>query len=239
MNKMALKLVRIARSIPGFWSVIILSWKLIGPLMFRVSYRNKSRQGTVCLHVGAGNASIDGWLNTDILPPHLYMDMSQRLPIRDNSVAYIFGEHVIVYISRQAALEFFKESFRVLKPGGVLRIVTADIEALSRTYIDDPESANLLNERNRGRGYQYTSYPIDILNKQFFEDNNLKVGIRLHCEYDFQTLEQMFIIAGFGDIVRCKIGESRHAALSGIEQHDVGSIADKFTCVIEGTKLAL
>lgn len=30
--------------------------------------------------------------------------------------------------------------------------------------------------------------------------------------------------------------KNHHAALSGIEGHDVGSVADEFTCVVEATK---
>ena len=59
------------------------------------------------------------------------------------------------------------------------------------------------------------------------------------CLYDAQTLQQVLSSAGFQNITRCKVGESRHTALSGIERHDVGSIADEFTCVVEATKPAL
>lgn len=231
MNGMILVLARIAARIPGLEPTALIVWRPIGSLKFKVAYRNACRLGSVCLHVGAGHVRLDGWLNTDITPLccPLYLNAMRHLPIRDNSVSYIFGEHFINYMPRQATQLFFKECFRVLKPSGVLRITTIDIEVLARVYISNPDRVRLLNERNRQRGYQYNSYPIDILNKTFFEDGNV-------CEYDTQTLQQMFNAAGFLNITRCKVGESPHTALSGIERHDIGSVADEFTCAIEGIK---
>jgi predicted SAM-dependent methyltransferase len=230
MYKNILALARIAARIPGFRRAVSYTWMPIGSLMFRVSYRNAYDQGNVCLHLGAGTVRLDGWLNTDILPIcPLYLDAKRRLPIRDNTVSYIFGEHFLEYLPRQAAFVLFRESFRVLRPNGVLRITTIDIEALVRAYLSDPESVRLLNERNRQLGYQYTSYPMDILNKTFFEDGNV-------CEYDAQTVQRLFNEAGFQNIIHCQVGVSTHTALSGIERHDVGSILDKFVCVTEGTK---
>ncbi|MFH0897588.1 MAG: hypothetical protein V1850_06035, partial [Candidatus Bathyarchaeota archaeon] len=75
----------------------------------------------------------------------------------------------------------------------------------------------------------YTCYPVDLLNKAFLEDRHV-------CLYDAQTLQQLMNSVGYENITLCKVGESCHAALSGIEGHDVGSIADEFTCVVEATK---
>jgi SAM-dependent methyltransferase len=233
MHKNILLLTRINARIPGFRRALSYAWMPIGSLMFRVSYRNACHRGNVRLHLGAGTVRLDGWLNTDVLPMcPLYLDASRRLPIRDNTISYIFGEHFLEYLPRQSVLAFFKESFRVLRPDGVLRITTMDIGALARAYLSDPESVRLLNERNRQLGYHYTSYPIDILNKAFFEDGNV-------CEYDAHAVEQLFNEAGFQNIIHCQVGVSSHPALSGVERHDVGSILEKFVCVTEGTKLTV
>jgi predicted SAM-dependent methyltransferase len=212
-------------------SAALLPWKWVGSWKFRTAYRKACEQGFVCLHVGSKYVRLNGCLNTDIMPAApLYLDASKRLPIKDNTADYIFGEHVIEYLPRAAAIGFFRESYRVLKPGGVLRISTPDIGTHARAYLHDPESVRRLNERNRKRGYRYTHYPVDIFNKTFFEDENV-------CEYDAETLMQMLGSVGFRELTRCEVGESQHCALRGVERHDVGSIADHFTCVIEATKL--
>ncbi len=228
---MILTLWRIAASkIPGFGRGAIRIWRPIGSLKFRLAYRNACRMGNVYLHVGAGSVRLGGWLNTDIrLPCQLFLDATRRFPIRDNSVSYIFSEHFIEHVPRHAAFVFLKESLRVLRPSGILRIATPDVKALVKAYLNNPELVRLLNERNKWRGYQYVCYPIDILNKAFMEDGHL-------CLYDSETLQQLLISAGFENITHCKVGESPHTALSGIESHAVGSIADEFTCIIEATR---
>jgi predicted SAM-dependent methyltransferase len=215
--------------IPGFSNTARYLWIPIGSLKLRMSYRNACQKGKVYLHLGSGPVNIDGWLNTDITPFHPYLDATQDLPIKDNSVSFIFGEHFIEYIPRKALFSLLRECYRVLKPNGALRITIVDIEALARAYLNDPERVRLLNERNQQCGYKYCSFPIDILNKTFFEDYQT-------CEYDAQTLRRLFAEAGFQNISCYQVGESPHAALSGIEKHDKGSILDNFMCATEGTK---
>jgi predicted SAM-dependent methyltransferase len=222
-----------ARVIPGFRLAVKIVWCPFGSLMFAGAYRNACKNGDVRLHVGAGNNRLDGWLNTDIMPylSPLFLDATHRFLVGDNTVSYIFSEHFIEHVPREAAYRFFKESLRVLKPDAVLRVSTPDAEALVRAYLNHTEQAGLLNERNRRMGYRYSLYPIDILNTAFKEDFHV-------CLYDAQTLEQLLKQAGFEHIIRCKVGESGHATLSKIEHHQVGTIEDEFTLVMEATKSA-
>ncbi len=199
-------------------------------LRFRIAYEDACRRGNVSLHVGAGSNRLDGWLNTDISPrAPLFLDAERPFPIKEKSVSYIFTECFIEHIPRHATLAFLEECFRVLQPGGIVRISTPDVEALARAYLDDPEQVSLLNERNRRRNGKYGSYPVDVLNKLFLEDGHA-------CLYDAQTLQQILSEAGFRDIGKCEVGESRHTALSGIDGHDAGTFVDQFMCVVEATK---
>lgn len=149
--------------------------------------------------------------------------------MKKEGVHYIFCENFVEHIPRHAIITFLEESFRVLRPEGILRIATPDIEAYVREYLSRSEQMHLLLERNRQYGYFYSRYPVDILNKAFYEDTHV-------CLYDAETLEQMLHSVGFREIIRCKVGESPHTALSGIERHDVGSILDEFMLVIEAKK---
>jgi len=184
----------------------------------------------VRLHIGSGWTCHDGWLNTDILPTApLFLDATRHFPVKDNSVRYIFCEHFLEHIPRHAAFLFIMESFRVLHPEGILRISTPDAEALAREYLARSERVLLLLERNVKLGSKYARYPLDILNGAFYEYSHV-------CLYDGEVLEQMLRSVGFQDITRYRVGQSRHSALSGIERHQVGSIEDEFTLVIEAKK---
>lgn len=223
----------LARRIPGFRSCVILIWRSVGSPKFRAAYRDACARGDVRLHIGSCYVRLDGWLNTDIEPTApLFLDATRPFPVKENSVRYIFCEHFLEHITRQAAFLFLKESFRVLHPGGILRISTPDIEAIVREYLARSESQRLLLERNEGLGYKYTRYPVDIVNKAFYEDSHA-------CLYDGESLEQMLRSVGFQDITRYKVGVGSHSALSGIERHDVGSVEDEFTLVMEAKKLPL
>lgn len=50
------------------------------------------------------------------------------LPIESNSAELVFSQYTIEHITNEAAENFFKEAYRVLKPGGVLRIVVPNAE---------------------------------------------------------------------------------------------------------------
>jgi predicted SAM-dependent methyltransferase len=219
----------VTRKVPQIRQLILFLWKPIGSWRFRKAYQ-QALQGDVKLHIGAGNHRILGWLNTDISPfSPLYLDATKKFPIKENSVSYIFSEHFIEHITRQKAQYFLNECFRVLKQGGIIRIATPDIENLSRVYLDNNEKVKLINERNKTHGYQFCLYSIDILNKEFLEDQHL-------CLYDANSLEKILVTIGFFNVTRQRIRESQHSTLSGIEQHDTG-ITDEFTLVVEAIKL--
>jgi predicted SAM-dependent methyltransferase len=198
---------------------------------FRTEYAIACARGDVRLQIACGPYRLDGWLNTDIsLDAPLLFDATQRFPVQDNSIHYIFCEHFIEHIPRDKAALFLQESFRALQPDGILRITTPDIETHAREYLARSERARLLLERLRQCGDQYANYYADILNKAFYEDGHVYL-------YDAEVLEQMLQSAGFKEITLCRIGESSHSVLRGVEQHyKLGPVADEFCLVIEAKK---
>ena len=76
-----------------------------------------------------------GWLSLN----EAEQDITQPLIFDDNSVDVIFTEHVIEHISFLETIGFMGEAKRVLKPGGVLRIVCPMFEKM---LTDDFSSEN-------------------------------------------------------------------------------------------------
>ena len=70
------------------------------------------------------------------LPKNIMIhDLSKGIPFPDNSIDVVYHSHLLEHLERHAAPRFLLEVKRVLKPGGVQRIVLPDFEKLCRDYI--------------------------------------------------------------------------------------------------------
>lgn len=63
-------------------------------------------------------------------------NLAKGIPFIDNSVDVVYHSHVLEHLDRPIAMGFLKEALRVLKPGGVLRVVVPDFEMMARAYIE-------------------------------------------------------------------------------------------------------
>lgn len=85
-----------------------------------------------------------GWCNLDSLDLFVFakengykfaqIDIKSQLPFTDRSVDLMFSHHCLEHISWNDANTFIKECKRVMKPGGVFRIVVPSLEKLIETY---------------------------------------------------------------------------------------------------------
>ena len=91
------------------------------------------------INLGCGNRFHPDWVNADIAPSDpsvLPCDLSQRLPFPDGDFAVVYHSNVLEHIRRDDALPFLRECFRVLKPGGILRVATPDLERICKLYLE-------------------------------------------------------------------------------------------------------
>lgn len=169
------------------------------------------------LHVGCGRYSLEGWLNADIELRHrnvdIFLDAREPLPFEDGKFRFVFTEHLLEHVSFDDGRRFLKEVGRVLRPGGVVRISTPDLEFLLRYYSDSSPAADEYTDYH-GREFirkEVRSRAMVISN--FFYD----FGHRLI--YDWDLLVRVLEEAGFRGVERRQVGESPHEALRGVEQH--------------------
>ena len=54
-------------------------------------------------------------------------DVTQGLPFTNGSVSNLFSSHFIEHLTYRQGIDFLKETHRVLKPGGIVRIICPDI----------------------------------------------------------------------------------------------------------------
>lgn len=67
-------------------------------------------------------------------------DLRKGIPAEPNTIDAVYHSHILEHIDRAAVPGFMSEVLRVLKPGGVHRIVVPDLERAVRTYLKDLEA---------------------------------------------------------------------------------------------------
>jgi ubiquinone/menaquinone biosynthesis C-methylase UbiE len=104
----------------------------------------------VILHLGAGGYIYEGYINVDRKPRNgsIKMELSEPWPFENNSIDGIVSMHVIQQLSWRQLLVAFREAYRVLKKGGVMRMGVTDIalEDKSLEYLLGWNNINLFCE---------------------------------------------------------------------------------------------
>ncbi|MEY4886332.1 MAG: hypothetical protein RL151_1641 [Bacteroidota bacterium] len=71
-------------------------------------------------------------------PAHVkWMDITKGLPFAEESVDAIYASHVLEHLYRDDALLLLNECKRVLKPGGIIRLVLPDLKRMASDYLAD------------------------------------------------------------------------------------------------------
>jgi SAM-dependent methyltransferase len=94
-------------------------------------------------------------------PDILHWDVLRRsIPFPDNTFDGIYHCHFIEHVQKTAAEAFLKECLRVLKPGGIMRVVFPDFEFSVKRYII---ALNKLHENDKSAHEEHEDAIYDIL----------------------------------------------------------------------------
>lgn len=90
------------------------------------------------LHLGCGRRYIPGFVHVDLMrAPHVdIVGPVQKLPLADATASLIYASHVLEHFGRYEYKEVLAEWFRVLKPGGTLRLAVPDFAACASIYYE-------------------------------------------------------------------------------------------------------
>ena len=173
------------------------------------------------LHVGCGGHVLDGWLNADLRPHSahvLRMDATRRFPFPDNVFAYVYSEHVIEHLPFDAGAIMLGECFRVLAPGGKMRVATPDLAFLTALHRG---GGGELRERYPA----WASAGLPGGEPGFVIDHFIR-GWGHRFIYDEPILRGAMARAGFPDATRRGLNESGDAALRGLA--NIGRMPEGF-----------
>ncbi len=168
------------------------------------------------LQLGCGPNILADWLNTDYVKTHenvLVLDATQGFPFANQVFDYIFSEHQIEHISYPAGISMLRNCFRVLKPGGKIRISTPDLAKILSLYT--PNKTPLQE--------CYIQWATDTFLPnvdQYYETyviNNFFYNWGHTFLYDQEILRNALKRCGFIDIQLSVPGHSNDPHLSGIE----------------------
>ena len=233
-SRFAVELVRTARS--GAEDCRRVTWFLTRSGKVRSYLRSYQIRK---LQIGTGPNILKGWLNTDVhptTPDVLFLDGTRPFPFPTGTFDYIFTEHVIEHVPYLDGLSMLHECYRVMRPGGRVRVATPDLEVLAGLCA--PEKTDL---QLRYIEWVCERYLPEVDGRDAcFAVNNAFRSFGHEFIYNQATLESAMTKAGFIDIKRCPAGESDDENLRALESHYKATGSETMmrfeTMVLEGKR---
>lgn len=94
------------------------------------------------LHLGCGSVIKSGFLNIDVLDichtEYIKHDLTSGLPasILEGSVDLIYSSHFLEHLTNKQAHNLLQECYRVMSPGGLIKLCLPDITACIKEWIN-------------------------------------------------------------------------------------------------------
>ena len=194
---------------------------------------------SLSVQYGCGWNAPNGWLNFDGSPTLIferlpilgllytknaarfpanvrYGDIIKGLPVAPETVERLYACHVLEHLAYEDAIRALRNSFTILKPGGVFRLIVPDLATRARHYLErqnlaDPKAAGafldstLLGERRRSKGLMGLA-------------STIFGGAAHRWMWDEPAMTDALTQAGFCDIRRCKFGDGKDPMFTLVEQ---------------------
>lgn len=160
------------------------------------------------------------------------LDLRKRLPFADNRFVAIYSSHALEHLHYNQAEKLLTECFRVLKRGGVCRIVVPDLAAAVHRYLqrseenDDSAADEFMEELN---------VHLRINEPGVLGLYHFLVGFHRHkWMYDAFSLKSLLEKVGFTELSTPACKEGRLPGLQKIEEP--GRILNGAGVIVEGVK---
>jgi len=222
------------------------------------------------LNLGCGPNAPAGWLNVDgswnaWLSNHRYLrssletlglinqnqgaqwnvrplvhNLTKPLPFVDNTVSVIYGAHVLEHLYLADAQRLLTECKRVLRPGGVIRLVVPDLRSMVTSYLkakndgcqSPSEKIAAADQLNENLGFRSPAPPHgNFLFKYYY----LSKDFHHHkWMYDLDSLVRYMERAGFAEVHAKDYLESDIPGIAEVEE--AGRVLNGAGTCAEGRK---
>ncbi len=112
-----------------------------------------------------------------------YLDVTQKFPWGDNIFDHVYTSHMLEHLYPEQALHCISEVFRVMKPGGIFRVVVPDLDQMIASY-DPNQPEKFLTE--------------------CFETTQSRDYNQHHWHYNEKLFQKILSEAGFREVYRCE-----------------------------------
>jgi len=146
--------------------------------------------------------------------PRLW-DCRKRLPFATSSVDYIYTSHFLEHLYRYQVIKLLIECKRVLRPGGIMRVVVPDLKIFAKRYVNnDMEFFRSLSGAKTSISLEnisdllvYHFYGYDCWCEPTFLQKLHRIFIRGHLwMYDYESLSKILYEVGFTNVWNCQGG---------------------------------
>ena len=149
-----------------------------------------------------------------------WMDASRRLPFVSESVDKIYCSHFLEHIPLDKGKHVLKDCHRILKKGGVMRLVVPDLLWYAEKYVD--QTKELLKNPELVQNREVHDKFLNSLYGAYLNKN--RYGLN-HCYmYDLPTLVAVLKSVGFQNIHKCEFKEGIDNELPSYDSRPIGSL---------------
>lgn len=140
-----------------------------------------------------------------------WRDLKKGLPYANGCVEKIYSSHFLEHLPPENARALLEECYRVLKPGGVLRLVVPDLLFHAERYVNATKALMSGAQADRKAHNEFMNTVAG-----FYFDGG-RPG-REHCYmYDLPALVCLLQEIGFRSIERCEYRQGSDAELSALD----------------------
>ena len=147
-----------------------------------------------------------------------YGDIVKGLPLPENCADGVYASHVLEHLSYEDSYKALRNTYRILKPGGIFRLIAPDLRARAVAYLkaaDDEDSEASV------RFMRSTSLGIETRRRGLFGWLLDTLGRSTHLwMWDSSSMKQALIETGFVHVRDCEYGYCEDDMFEKVEDYE-------------------